>query len=249
MSKKIHNFNYIVNDNTIIIFSEKIRRKDLEVARALEEKHRLVAEYYQIPVDLSEVADVTSSSTLTSRERDAREVLLAALVQGMQFFSLFGQESEIFFRQRCSNFFSFHFSVKSLSDLVNESLSLSEMDAVAASSRLSSASAIAAAATTTNAGGAPSTTTTTPGGKSIDDTATENSSVATEDAADEEVIPTLSSLASEAIGNDELPPAARVLQRLQPPTGKLIAITKNMNHHLTSLLVRIHLQYNIIALQ
>ena len=133
-----------------------------------------------------------------------------------------------------------------MSDLVNESLSLSEMDAVAASSRLSSASAIAAA--TTNAGGAPSTTT-TPGGKSIDDTATENSSVATEDAADEEVIPTLSSLASEAIGNDELPPAARVLQRLQPPTGKLIAITKNMNHHLTSLLVRIHLQYNIIALQ
>ena len=234
----------------LLFFSEKIRRKDLEVARALEEKHRLVAEYYQIPVDLSEVADVTSSSTLTSRERDAREVLLAALVQGMQFFSLFGQESEIFFRQRCSNFFSFHFSVKSLSDLVNESLSLSEMDAVAASSRLSSASAIAAAATTTNAGGAPSTTTTTtPGGKSIDDTATENSSVATEDAADEEVIPTLSSLASEAIGNDELPPAARVLQRLQPPTGKLIAITKNMNHHLTSLLVRIHLQYNIIALQ
>ena len=232
----------------LLFFSEKIRRKDLEVARALEEKHRLVAEYYQIPVDLSEVADVTSSSTLTSRERDAREVLLAALVQGMQFFFLFGQESEIFFRQRCSNFFSFHFSVKSLSDLVNESLSLSEMDAVAASSRLSSASAIAAA--TTNAGGAPSTTTTTtPGGKSIDDTATENSSVATEDAADEEVIPTLSSLASEAIGNDELPPAARVLQRLQPPTGKLIAITKNMNHHLTSLLVRIHLQYNIIALQ
>ena len=70
-----------------IIISEKIRRKDLEVARALEEKHRLVAEYYQIPVDPSEVADVTSSSTLTSRERDAREVLLAALVQGMRFWS------------------------------------------------------------------------------------------------------------------------------------------------------------------
>ena len=101
-----------MNDNTIIIFSEKIRRKDLEVARALEEKHRLVAEYYQIPVDLSEVADVTSSSTLTSRERDAREVLLAALVQGMQFFSLFGQESEIFFRQRCSNFFLFTFQLR-----------------------------------------------------------------------------------------------------------------------------------------
>ena len=80
----------------LLFFSEKIRRKDLEVARALEEKHRLVAEYYQIPVDLSEVADVTSSSTLTSRERDAREVLLAALVQGMRFF-FFGQESQKFF--------------------------------------------------------------------------------------------------------------------------------------------------------
>ena len=63
-------------------FSEKIRRKDLEVARALEEKHRLVAEYYQIPVEPCEVTDLTSTSTLTSRERDAREVLLAALVQG-----------------------------------------------------------------------------------------------------------------------------------------------------------------------
>ena len=63
-------------------FPEKIRRKDLEVARALEEKHRLVAEYYQIPVEPCEVTDLTSTSTLTSRERDAREVLLAALVQG-----------------------------------------------------------------------------------------------------------------------------------------------------------------------
>ena len=81
----------------LLFFSEKIRRKDLEVARALEEKHRLVAEYYQIPVDLSEVADVTSSSTLTSRERDAREVLLAALVQGMQFFFSFWSRVRNFF--------------------------------------------------------------------------------------------------------------------------------------------------------
>ena len=112
---------------------------------------------------------------------------------------------------------TFHFVVKSLSDLVNESLSLSEMDAVAASSRLSSASAAVAAAS---------------GGKSIDNTTTEDSA--------DDAVPTLSSLAleaSEAIGNEL--PAARVLRRLQPPTGKLIAITKNMNHHLTSLLVRI----------
>ena len=90
------------------------------------------------------------------------------------------------------------------------------MDAVAASSRLSSASAAAAAS----------------GGQSIDNTTTEDSA--------DEAVPTLSSLAleaSEAIGNEL--PAARVLRRLQPPTGKLIAITKNMNHHLTSLLVRI----------
>merc|ERR1712048_1175608 len=45
--------------------------------------------------------------------------------------------------------------------------------------------------------------------------------------------PTLSSLASEAI--DELP-SVKLLKRLQPPTHKLIAITKSMNHHLTSLL-------------
>ena len=111
------------------------------------------------------------------------------------------------------------------------------MDAVAASSRLSSASAVTATAPevnkqltgSTSAGG---------GGKSLDDTTQDS-------AADADEVPTLSSLASEAIG-DELP-AARVLRRLQPPTGKLIAITKNMNHHLTSLLVRIlALQFNIL---
>ena len=95
----------------LLFFSEKIRRKDLEVARALEEKHRLVAEYYQIPIDLSEVADVTSSSTLTSRERDAREVLLAALVQGMRFF-FWSRESEIFFDNVVVIFFLFTFQLR-----------------------------------------------------------------------------------------------------------------------------------------
>merc|ERR1711962_615422 len=45
--------------------------------------------------------------------------------------------------------------------------------------------------------------------------------------------PTLSSLASDAM--DEYP-SMKLLKRLQPPTHKLIAITKSMNHHLTSLL-------------
>ena len=62
-------------------FSEKIRRKDLEVARALEEKHRLVAEYYQLPYSGDQSIEDTASDT---NERDAREVLLAALVQGIQ---------------------------------------------------------------------------------------------------------------------------------------------------------------------
>ena len=121
---------------------------------------------------------------------------------------------------------TFHFVVKSLSDLVNESLTLSEEDAVAAastatSSRLSPSSSssprqqtVAAAATN------PSTAMATP--STADPVATTTA------------FPTLSSLASEAI--DELP-SVKLLKRLQPPTHKLIAITKSMNHHLTSLLV------------
>ena len=84
----------------LIFFTEKIRRKDLEVARALEEKHRLVSEYYQIPFleaqepteNNSAVATIAAAATAVSSSgnesedadanRDAREVLLAALVQG-----------------------------------------------------------------------------------------------------------------------------------------------------------------------
>ena len=83
-----------------VIITEKIRRKDQEVARALEEKHRLVAEYYQLPFDDTELNDegnaaaavssaaaaATASASIdeaiSGGERDAREVLLAALVQG-----------------------------------------------------------------------------------------------------------------------------------------------------------------------
>lgn len=91
-----------------------------------------------------------------------------------------------------------------MSDLVNESLSLSEEDAVAA------------AAVTSSRLSPPPT----------------KSEANTESEAE---VPTLSALASEAI--DELP-SVKLLKRLQPPTHKLIAITKSMNQHLTSLLVR-----------
>ena len=74
------------------MIAEKIRRKDQEVARALEEKHRLVAEYYHLPFDdelnppaTPASARPTSASideVTSGGERDAREVLLAALVQG-----------------------------------------------------------------------------------------------------------------------------------------------------------------------
>jgi hypothetical protein len=168
------------------------------VARALEEKHRLVSEYYQIPFleaqepteNNSAVATIAAAATAVSSSgnesedadanRDAREVLLAALVQ-----------------------------VKSLSDLVNESLTLSEEDAVAvaSTSRLSPA-AVATAVTTPSAAGA-----------------------AGQPAS--EKVPSLSSLASEAV--EELP-SVKLYKRLHPPTHKLIAITKNMNQHLTSLL-------------
>ena len=97
-----------------------------------------------------------------------------------------------------------------MSDLVNESLTLSEEDAVAvaSTSRLSPA-AVATAVTTPSAGGA-----------------------AGQPAS--EKVPSLSSLASEAV--EELP-SVKLYKRLHPPTHKLIAITKNMNQHLTSLLV------------
>ena len=62
------------------------------MARALEEKHRLVAEYYHLPFDdeLNPPATPVSAGPMSASidevtsggERDAREVLLAALVQG-----------------------------------------------------------------------------------------------------------------------------------------------------------------------
>ena len=82
-------FCFLKLNSIVEIFTEKIRRKDLEVARALEEKHRLVSEYYQIPFLEAQTQPQEAENTTTSEldeaaaaTRDAREVLLAALVQG-----------------------------------------------------------------------------------------------------------------------------------------------------------------------
>ena len=61
-------------------FVEKLRRKDLEVSKALEEKQRLIADILHIPIDdFDNIVDIASQP---SPDRDAREVLLAALAQG-----------------------------------------------------------------------------------------------------------------------------------------------------------------------
>ena len=112
----------------------------------------------------------------------------------------------------------FHFTVKSLSDLVNESLTLSEEDAVA----VASTSRLSPLASTASASASKKPPVESTAGQQA---ATEESTAA---------VPTLSSLASEAI--EELP-SVKLYKRLHPPTHKLIAITKNMNQHLTSLLV------------
>ena len=102
---------------SVAIPAEKLRRKDLEVARALEEKQRLIAEILNVPLEEFEAAvavgavgaaDLSSSSSATAvaggagggggsssssstlhpgaaaalADKDAREVLLAALAQG-----------------------------------------------------------------------------------------------------------------------------------------------------------------------
>ena len=119
---------------------------------------------------------------------------------------------------------TFHFVVKSLSDLVNESLTLSEEDAVAAAS-VATSSRLSPSGSASTSPHQQTTTATSTSPTPMMATATGTTTTA---------FPRLSSLASEAI--DDLP-SVKLLKRLQPPTHKLIAITKSMNHHLTSLLV------------
>ncbi len=64
-----------------------MRRKDLEICRALEEKRQLIAEIMSVPAEDSDEQTVDSADIAAvandDHGKDAREVLLAALTQGM----------------------------------------------------------------------------------------------------------------------------------------------------------------------
>ena len=99
-NKDILNVTYYVH----LYFAEKLRRKDAEVAKALEEKERLIADILHIPPPPSSSTsidvygrscsddidnDMTSSDALNQQQitdKDATKVLLAALEQGSQQF-------------------------------------------------------------------------------------------------------------------------------------------------------------------
>ena len=68
----------LVADPVVTPF-EKLRQKDEEVSRILEEKQRIISEILHIPEeDFDTIADIASS---TAEAREAREILLAALSQ------------------------------------------------------------------------------------------------------------------------------------------------------------------------
>ena len=93
------------NGSFLLLFTEKLRRKDAEVAKALEEKERLIADILHIPppssssssstildvyarsagrcsdeIDDMRLSDALNQSSIT--DKDATKVLLAALEQG-----------------------------------------------------------------------------------------------------------------------------------------------------------------------
>ena len=86
---------------------ERLRRKDKEVARALEEKQRLIEEILNIPHEelesITESANINNNSMGQQQPRTAAEILLSALSQA-----------------------------KILTSLVNRTLKLSEEEAMAA---------------------------------------------------------------------------------------------------------------------
>ena len=123
LSTRLHNINYLwrhahflflvlgkwklnpFSSLSILFFAEKLRRKDAEVAKALEEKERLIADILHIsppPTSSSTSLDVyvgrtcsddidndnmTSSDALNQHQitdKDATKFLLAALEQGTQ---------------------------------------------------------------------------------------------------------------------------------------------------------------------
>ena len=66
-------------------FPEKLRRKDLEVARALEEKQELILDILHLNSPHLSGEDPTDDHTSSAQpglQKDAKEILLAALAQG-----------------------------------------------------------------------------------------------------------------------------------------------------------------------
>merc|ERR1712038_1089374 len=82
----------VVNSATVLVADpvitplEKLKQKDVEVSRILEEKQKLISEILSINEDdFDLIADVASSNT---ESRDARDILLAALSQAKSLTSL-----------------------------------------------------------------------------------------------------------------------------------------------------------------
>ena len=74
-----------VNQATVLVADpvvtpyEKLRQKDEEVTRILEEKQKIISEILHIPEEeFDTIADIASSTT---EAREAKEILLAALAQ------------------------------------------------------------------------------------------------------------------------------------------------------------------------
>jgi hypothetical protein len=209
--------------DTFATKTEKLRRKDAEVAKALEEKERLIADILHIPPPLSSTSlDVygraSSSGDMENpyddpsgaldiqhqmSDKDATKVLLAALEQA-----------------------------KNLSDLVNESLTLSEEATVAASadvSRLSSpppstAPQIMHSISSNVEDGSSPISSTGATGELVQGTNTGDNSMTSSELQVREF----------KGANFGLSNSRKILPG--PPPERLVAITNNMNSHLTSLL-------------
>lgn len=110
----------------LVVFKEQIKRKDEEVRRALADKEGLLADLFSIPrEDYQLIADIASEETHNKKntsDREPSELVLAAVFQG------------IYSHQ--SNYIQLNldsFLADQLLAAVNDSLNISEADAVIAS--------------------------------------------------------------------------------------------------------------------
>lgn len=71
----------------VILFLERLRRKDEAVRQALLEKQQLVADILHVPhEDFSTIAEIAAQP---SHDKEAAEVVLAAINQGISNLSYF----------------------------------------------------------------------------------------------------------------------------------------------------------------